>query len=213
MTILERLHWRARLKLCLPAYALWVVSYELVGRYAMRLVPHELATPLDAMLPFWPQWVWVYALTYVVPFVAVLAIRDDRNVRRALLAVTLASAAAYLVYLVFPVASPRPHLGASVSERALGLIHLLDVPANQLPSLHVANAIILYAAVTRDRPVRWLRVLMFMLAAGIALSTLFVKQHLVLDVVLGLIWGLTAERTAGWLHQLSFGAPSPSEVP
>jgi membrane-associated phospholipid phosphatase len=192
----------------LAAYALWVTSYELVGRYAMHLTPHDLTTPLDTWLPFWPQWVWVYALTYVVPVVAVIVIRADRNIHRALLAVTLASAAAYLVYLVFPVASPRPALAASISERALGLIHRMDVPANQLPSLHVANAIILYAAVTRDRPSRGLRVLMFMLAAGIALSTLFVKQHLVADVALGLVWGLAAERTAGRLLQLSLGTQS-----
>jgi hypothetical protein len=62
---------------CLPFYAAWVASYELVGRYASQLPATDLSLALDAMIPFQPAWVWVYGLTYVVPFVALAMIREE----------------------------------------------------------------------------------------------------------------------------------------
>jgi membrane-associated phospholipid phosphatase len=189
-----------RLQLVLPAFGVWVLSYELVARYASRLPAVDLTSALDAQIPFRAQWIWIYVLTYVVPFLATLVVKDDERVYRALVAVGLASFTAYVVYVLYPVSSPRPVPGAGVADQLVALQQRLDYPANQLPSLHVANAWILYATVAGERRERWLRAACAALAFAITLSTLFVKQHVLLDVLAGVLWGGAAYWASGSVY-------------
>jgi hypothetical protein len=64
--------------------------------------------------------------------------------------------------------------------------------ANKLPSLHVAFVWITAIACRKQRLGRVGDGLVLVGAALITLSTLFVKQHIVLDVVLGTAWGFAA---------------------
>jgi membrane-associated phospholipid phosphatase len=199
--MLQAAQLRHRFQVCLPAYALWVLTYEAVGSYASRLPGVNLTTTIDELIPFRPGWIWVYVFTYVVPVAALLVVRDDQRVYRALLAVGLASLSAYLVFIYFPVKLPPPPLGTGLNDQLVALAQSVDHPANQLPSLHVANAWILYATVAGERRERWFRASAAALAFAITLSTLFVKAHVVLDVVTGAVWGPTAYWAAGQLHE------------
>lgn len=200
---------RHRLQVCLPAYAAWAVTYEAVGSYASRLPAVDLTTTFDERIPYLPGWIWVYVFTYVAPLLALLLVRDDKRVYRALLAVGIASVSAYVVFVMYPVRIPRPILGDSVSDHMVALSQALDHPANQLPSLHVANAWILYATVAGERSERWFRAVAAMMALAITMSTLFVKAHVVLDVATGAIWGPVAYWVAGhFLERLVQWAPS-----
>jgi membrane-associated phospholipid phosphatase len=182
------------------AYLAWIASYEGVGWYARTLPTRDLSLSIDAMIPFMPTWVWVYELTYVLPFVALFAIEDARRFDRALRAILLAAVSAYAVYLLLPVAFGHPALGTSLAERMLAVEYRYDFPpgANHLPSLHVANAVLLYEAVRGQRLGREGERIAFVLCLAIAASTLFVKQHIVADVVAGVAWGEGAWWVAGW---------------
>lgn len=188
-----------RLVAALVAYALWLAGFEAVGWYARTLPTFDLSMSIDAWIPFWPNWVWIYELTYVLPFAALFAIEDGHRVNRALVAIGLASVAAYVVYLGLPVAFPWPPLGESLAEQVLAVERRCGFPpgANHLPSLHVANAFILYCAVRGQRLGRWGDRLALALAIGIALSTLFVKQHIFVDAAGGMLWGFGAWWLAG----------------
>jgi membrane-associated phospholipid phosphatase len=199
--MLQAAQIRHRLQICLPVYAIWVLTYESVGRYASTLPGVDVTTALDERIPFRPGWIWIYLFTYIVPLVALLVVRDEQRVYRALFAVALASLSAYAVFIVFPVRLPRPELGGGLNDQLVALAQSLDHPANQLPSLHVANAWILYETVAGERRSPWFRACAFALAVGITLSTLFVKAHVVLDVVTGAFWGPLAYWLAGQLHE------------
>ena len=88
-----------------------------------------------AAIPFVPAWVWVYELTYLLPFLAVFAIEDAARFDRALRAILFAAVTAYPLYLCLPVGFPQPALGDSLAERALALERSLDAAsgANHLP--------------------------------------------------------------------------------
>ena len=68
----------------------------------------------------------------------------------------------------------------------------MDKPYNHFPSLHVAFS---WLAVHASQVSRRTRVGLAVLAVGISVSTLFVKQHYIADVLygFGLAW------TAWWL--------------
>lgn len=67
-------------------------------------------------------------------------------------------------------------------------LQYLDRPYNHLPSLHVTLS---WLAVHAAQGPRRSRVGLAVVASGISVSTLFVKQHFVVDVVAGyaLAWG------------------------
>ena len=198
--MLQPAQLRHRLQLVLPAFALWLISYQLVAEYTSRLPAVDLTTTLDHAIPFRAAWIWIYMLTYLVPFLAMLVVQDDERVYRALVAVGLASVSAYVVYILYPVGTPRPFVGDSVADHLVAIQQRLDYPRNQLPSLHVANAWILYATVAGDRRERWVRAVWAVLAFAITLSTLLVKQHVLLDVLAGLVWAVAAFWASGKVY-------------
>jgi membrane-associated phospholipid phosphatase len=187
--------WHRRVRLTAAVYFAWGLGYELVGNYASRLHGAHMALALDAWIPIWPQWVWVYVATYVVPLLAAFAIRDDHRFNRALLTIGLASLSAYVVFLAMPISFERPPLPHDTfAQRLLARQYRYDFPhgGNQLPSLHVANACIVYAAVRGQRLGVWGDRALLLLVLAIAASTLLVKQHLVVDVLAGAVWGVAS---------------------
>ena len=103
--------YRRRFGVTCVVYGLWAVGYEVVGSVAGRLPAVDLSLPIDALIPFAPQWVFVYQLAYLLPFAAILAIRDPERFDRAVLAISAAAVAAWPVYLALPVSFAQPGPG------------------------------------------------------------------------------------------------------
>jgi hypothetical protein len=178
----ERLHFG---KTLLLGYAVWMLGFQLVGRYAATLQTSDLTSAWDRAIPVVPAFVWPYEACYALPLVALWLFRDWHRFNVGLLAIGMASLIAFAVYLLLPVAFPRPALGSSLSERLLTKEFAADFSpgANKLPSLHVAISwIILFATWGQTRR-RIVDLSVLGLVVAITVSTLFVKQHLVLDVM------------------------------
>ncbi|HOX47193.1 MAG TPA: phosphatase PAP2 family protein [Myxococcota bacterium] len=207
-----RLHY---LWILLLVYAAWIATFELVGWTAAALPSRDPSLPLDAAIPLVPEAVWVYQLCYLFPWLPLLVARDFHRLNRAILAILLASAAAYSAYLLLPLAFPRPALGVTLSERLLALEYAADFTpgANKAPSLHVAFAWIVFLACRghgRSRLMEWS---IGALAGAISLSTLLVKQHVLLDVLAGAVWAFASWTAAGrLLPRASRGEPEPLQA-
>lgn len=66
------------------------------------------------------------------------------------------------------------------------MVYTTDTPTNVLPSLHVYNSIGCYIAIRNSEKLkqyRWVQPAAFILTVSIVLSTMFLKQHSVVDVV------------------------------
>lgn len=198
--------------LLLGAYLMWVVCYELVGHLAARLPTVDLTTSWDRLIPLWPPAVWAYESCYLLPFVPVLVARDWHRINVWLLACLLANLSAFVVYFALPVAFPRPALGDSWAERVIAWEYAIDFKpgANNLPSMHVALSWLAAFACAGQRRSPWLFGALALLAASISLSTLLVKQHLLWDVVTGVIWAVASWAVAGaWYGRRRQKALSP----
>jgi membrane-associated phospholipid phosphatase len=172
----------------LVVYAIWLIAYEAVGQYVATLPTIDLTSAYDRVIPRLPGFVWAYVFCYIFPFLPLAVTRDWHRFNRGLVAIVLANLTAFLVYVAYPVAVPREPLGHTISDRLLAFIYLIDFkPAvTALPSLHVTFAWLVHFMCRRQSLRRWGEAVTFVVAAMITLSTLFVKQHVIVDVVAGL---------------------------
>ena len=202
-------------------YAIWLASFEAVGRYASTLPTRDLTSAWDRAVPLVPAFVWPYEICYGLPFLALLVIRDFSRFRAAILAIVIANVTAFAVYLLVPVAFPRPPLGASLSERILALEYAADFSpgANKLPSMHVALSWIMGCAMYRQRG-RAVDLLTFAFIFLVTASTVLVKQHLLLDAAAGMAWGsrtrsahLVMGRTTSSWSWMSWSRPRSLPMP
>jgi membrane-associated phospholipid phosphatase len=124
----------------------------------------------------------------------VFALPGPRELRRLLVAFGTTLLVAYGTYLLFPVWFERPALQPDSLATWLLWLEYHDPSYNHFPSLHVGISWLLYLACRRG--VRFPR-LFLVTVLGIALSTLLVKQHYMVDVLYGiglasLTWAATA---------------------
>lgn len=65
-------------------------------------------------------------------------------------------------------------------------LYAVDTSTNVLPSIHVYNSLGAYIAVSHCNKLkqhRWIQILTLLLTISIILSTMFLKQHSIIDVV------------------------------
>jgi membrane-associated phospholipid phosphatase len=94
---------------------------------------------------------------------------------------------AYAFFLAYPTMAPRPNdravIGDGFALWGLRFLYEADPPFNCFPSLHVAHSFV--SALTCFRLSRRLGITTGICAALVGISTLFTKQHYVLDVLAG----------------------------
>ena len=139
--------------------AVYVCLYFGVG---LRSVSHSrsLATPVDALIPFWPIAIWVYASVYPAFLGPVLLVQSPARFRRIGWSLICVIVICVACFALFPVetASLRQSVptGAlanpsrSFTHWGIELLFALDPPRNAFPSLHVALATVISLGVGRS---------------------------------------------------------------
>lgn len=154
---------------------------------------HFPALALDRALPLLPSWALIYGALYLFLIVfPVLVVRDEEHIRRTVYAYLFVWIVAYIVFIIYPTEAPRPArvVGEGFSVWGLYMLYSSDPPYNCFPSLHVAHSFV--SALTVFRLHRKLGIGATLAATLVALSTLFTKQHYVLDALGGVLLAVVA---------------------
>lgn len=176
-------------------YVVFSVTYLPINFFSVGRDAHTLFLPGEARLPFLPIFEYLYVLSYFVGLLLLFTLRDYATLRRMLIAFVIALSVAYTTYLLFPVYFERPHLEVDSLHTWLLSLEYRDKPYNHFPSLHVTlSSLAAHASRVSPRS----RVLLHVVVAGIGVSTLFVKQHYIVDVLYGYVLAWAAWRLSGW---------------
>ncbi len=146
----------------------------------------ELA--LDRVVPLRSTWALIYGSLYLFVIVLpVFVVRQDEQIRRTVLAYLIVWITAYVCFLVYPTVAPRPAkvIGEGFGVWGLRFLYSADPPYNCFPSIHVAHSFV--SALTCYRVHRGVGIAAGFCAALIGVSTLYTKQHYVLDVIAGIV--------------------------
>jgi membrane-associated phospholipid phosphatase len=154
---------------------------------------HAPELALDRAMSVQPAWMIVYGSLYVFAVVLpLLAVRQAGLFRRALQSYLLVMLVAYAGFLLYPTVAPRPVSvsGDGFAAWTLRLAYSLDPPYNCFPSLHVAYSFV--SALTCYRVHRTIGIGAIVWAALIGISTIYTKQHYVVDVIVGTLMAYVA---------------------
>ena len=182
-------------------FAVYTLYFPLTN-YALSLVPLDVSTAFDHDIPLIPGWLLIYVMIYPAATLPLFVVKDPLVFRGTLKAFLGVELAAITIFLLLPVhMSIRPDIamvpGDGFFEWGIRFCYLHDPPTCCLPSLHVATATLSGLACYRvHRPTGCVALLIAIL---ISLSTLFVRQHFIADVLLGT--GLALLFYFLWVHR------------
>jgi membrane-associated phospholipid phosphatase len=171
--------------LLLTIIALYLGIYRLVQ--TMNPVGFNLEIGLDKHIPLIPEFAVIYLL-YIPMIIFVLAFywNDYKTYRSMSLMLIAVISIAIMIYSAFQTEVLRPIIASTdFFTRLTNTIYKYDMPNNTFPSLHVALTSTISAFVYEKNT----RVGMFLIPLTflIILSTMFIKQHVFLDIIGGLM--------------------------
>ena len=167
--------------------------YLVIGQFVAQAPAHVPQVALDRALPLVPAWSLVYGSLFLAAILPVFVIHQQEHVHRTILAFIFAWLAAFACFILYPTVTSRPPmktLGDGFFDWTLRVIYSSDVRHNCLPSLHVAQCFL--AAFACNKVHRGVGAAAFVWASLVALSTLFTKQHYVLDAITGVMLAAVA---------------------
>ncbi len=190
--------------------ALFAVFYMIFFSFLQKanLVSHELIRcRLDALIPFCKYAIVPYVMWFVwIPFTLFFLLRKGtrRDFWRLCLPLFFGMTFCLVLYFFFPSGlSLRPRFipGDDIFAQAVRVLYKMDPPCNVCPSIHVLNSVTLLLAYFRCSCFRlprrrWMRPAALLLCISIVCSTMLLKQHSVIDVVLGILLSLVLDQVA-----------------
>ena len=175
------------------ALMLLVPCYLLIANRVAVGTVHAPVLTWDRVVPLQPAWAVIYGALYMFLIVLpVFVVREEKHIRRTFGAYLAVWLTAYACFLVYPTVAPRPPEVAGDGFAVWGLRFLYDAdpPYNCFPSLHVAHSFV--SALTSYRVHRGLGLATLVCASLVAISTLFTKQHYIVDVLAGMLLAVAA---------------------
>ncbi len=153
-----------------------------------------VGSPLDALIPFREEFILAYALwfPYMLGFIGWLYVTDRNRTEFPRLAYLLIAGLTVCMvgytfwstttYGLRPDPYPRDNLFTDIVRQ----LQDFDTPTNVFPSMHVYGSIVVHHCIwvseyLRGRP--WVRYVSLVAMVFISVSTVFLKQHSIVDVV------------------------------
>ena len=181
---------------------------------------HILHCPLDDMIPFCEWFVIPYLLWFLyVPAVFVFLFYHSKNEFYRICAYEFTGMTiALLVCTLYPNGLELRLDNVSRSNILIDLVHFLydkDTPTNVCPSIHVFATIATHICLVKSPhmkeliPRQTIKHLSLILSVLICLSTMFLKQHSVIDVICGILLATVLYFVVfkWWFRNVDFPAP------
>ena len=175
-------------------------------------------SPLDDYIPFVEYFIVPYLLWFIFLGIGTfyLFFKDKKEFLRMALFQIIGMTVFLIVCTVFPNGlqlRPETFARDNLFTDLVKFVYTVDTPTNVLPSMHVFNSVGICIGLSRIDSLRsrkWPLVCVHLLTVLIVLSTVFLKQHSVTDVIAALamsgilyqiVYAYEARRERKFLHQ------------
>ena len=163
------------------------INYVIAG--ALAKSGKDISLTLDKEIPYVSAFIFPYIYWYAFIFLGLVFIlsKDRKRYLRSLMVIYISMCICYLFYYFYPVEISRPMISNNtLANKIVNIIYEVDRPFNCFPSIHVLNTYIIMRF-TRIKDNKSWFIYTGLTGILIILSTLFIKQHYVLDGIAAII--------------------------
>ena len=150
---------------------------------------YNISGPLDALVPFMPEFMIVYMGCYIFWVInyCMIAKQEKEKRYRFFTADFYARLVCLAFFVLLPTTNTRPVLsGDSIWIAAVRWLYDTDAPNNLLPSIHCMASWFSYIGIRGNKKIpHWYRRFSCIFAFVVFLSTLALRQHVLIDVFAG----------------------------
>ena len=177
---------------------LFLFIYQTSLYLIAKITPIEInvvGNAIDNKIPFIPQFIFAYISWYVMLFLVpyIFYKTNPKSFNKYYITTFLCITIGLFIYFFYPTTMYRADIEfKSISEYLVNIIYKMDTPAlNCLPSMHcVISFIFIYVSLTEKNLNIKYKVLLTIWSLLVIVSTLFVKQHVLVDVISAFILSL-----------------------
>ena len=199
------MHWKIkeRWNSFLPKYAIIPIISALlinnciyigVAQFRNHLSFSSLAIPLDEKIPLLTPFVIFYVLAYVQWGINYILIgRDSKRLcYQFVLGDIFSKVICLFFFILLPTTLNRPEItGADIFSQLVRFIYSVDAPVNLFPSIHCLESWCCIRATFKmsletEKRTRYYRIATIFMSIGVFASTLFIKQHVIIDIFGGI---------------------------
>ena len=162
-----------------------------------RGIPSEFRFHIDDLIPFQPEWVWVYSgLYYPIIISLIFTVKSFAQFNYTAFSFITLLGMQLIIFYLFPVKIPQSwrdyEPSRSLSTRFLALVHSFDGLPNSIPSMHVSVATLTALHLNRNLTplIGHYAALSLLFPVLIGISAVFTKQHYVIDLPAGAVFGV-----------------------
>jgi len=142
---------------------------------------------IDQIIPFISPFIFAYIAWYPLLIILPMVIYyyDKKSYYYYFSSVIITSILGITLFLIIPITITR-YTGelSGISSSFVKLIYFIDTPTSCLPSFHAAICFIwIFLSLKSKKMPTLFKVLVIVISILIILSTLFIKQHILLDVI------------------------------
>ena len=177
-----------------PVYLIWFIWLESRADQPY----HVIHMGLDDQIPFVEYFIVPYLLwfAYVAVVFIYLFFLNTKEFYRYCIFLFIGMTLFLVISTIYPnghLLRPAAFERENIFTLAVQLLYQTDTATNIFPSIHVYNSIAAHMAVIHNQKLRenaWIRGGSLLLMISIVLSTVFLKQHSMLDLISGVGLGL-----------------------
>lgn len=165
----------------------WLLERTMEAKYV-------ISCALDYIIPFVPVFALFYFVWFIYMFLttAYFMFTSKKDFLRLTAFMAIGMSLSFVIYAVFPNTQPlRPEAtGSGMFAALVSWLYSIDTPTNVCPSIHVINTIGVHVCICKSEAFSknmGVKALSFITMLLINLSTMFIKQHSVIDVIAGVI--------------------------
>ncbi|MBQ9673795.1 MAG: phosphatase PAP2 family protein [Ruminococcus sp.] len=183
----------------LPKYAyipviLCLIWNELVYHvsriFTNRLHHFDFSSSVDSLIPFEPSFIIIYNLSYILWAVGfVIFARENRKLCNEMFAAEMIGKTICLIcFIAIPTEMVRANIcKADFFSYLTSIMYSIDEPNNLFPSIHCMESWLCFRGAFKCKKIHSIySAAWFILATLICLSTVFVKQHVFVDIFAGI---------------------------
>lgn len=154
---------------------------------------HTLVTDIDRSVPFVNAFILPYVIWYGFIYVVLIYLYfiDKEVYLKTLLTYEVCIIISFIIYSLFQTTVPRPLLaGNDFLTNIVRWVYNSDNPFNCFPSTHSFSSYIILRGVSKSKiENKFLRFSIFFMCVLVMISTQFVKQHVILDLIGAILLG------------------------